>query len=151
MKHVESDLASCPEGSNSSQLWPTQVAYATKPQGDRNMKMHTECAEFTPALTKVMAVLMAAFLTAASTGCLAQAPPPATPPTTPAPAYATPTPSSLSAWIELDSQGRRNVYYLSSEGKVVYAGQLRRRGPPSIEREICPPNCVATPVGCMCD
>jgi hypothetical protein len=119
--------------------------------------MRTECTKLTRVLTKVMAVLMAACLTAASTACVAQTQPPpptavpAPPPTTAAPAYATPAPSasSLAAWIELGSDGTRHVYYLSNDGKVVHAGQFPPRKP-RVELALCPPGCFPTPVGCMC-
>jgi hypothetical protein len=89
------------------------------------MNMHTECTEPTPALGKITTVLMAACLAALITGCAPQTggpPPPATAAPPPL-ASDTPSPASAVAWVQIDSEGNRRLYYLQ-DGKPVLAAKL---------------------------
>jgi hypothetical protein len=88
--------------------------------------MHTNSNALTPALGKNVTFLMVGFLAALSSGCTPETTmpsPPATATSFPAPVTA-PSPASAVAWIQLDNQGNRNVYYLSPEGKPVFVGRL---------------------------
>jgi len=71
------------------------------------MTTYTQCKEASPVPGRIAAVLTVAVLTVLFAGCVPETPP---------------SPSPV-AWIEMDSGGGRNVYYLK-DGKPVHAGRL---------------------------
>lgn len=104
------------------------------------METCTKYNEAVPASGRILTALTVAILTVMPAGCAPQTPSPA-------------------AWIEMDSGGGRNVYYLAKDGKPVQAGRLTgpvpSQGPGQGTTYTMMPqqqmmNCIVTPVGLFC-
>src|SRR5205814_1941674 len=112
------------------------------------MATHSHRMRLAPARGKVTAILMTAFLGGLASGC---APQPAPPPTAGA---GGPSPSAAVMWLQKGGGGTRDVYYISSDGNPVHAGQLPATGPSGYQGAAQPQaaiaNCVWTPFGKVC-
>lgn len=102
-----------------------------------DMKTHAEGTGFTSIFGKITAAVL--IITGLTTGCTV---PTSAPPTT-----------SASAWIDVKSDGVREVYYKQGDQSIL-AGRLTTPPPPR-PTEPRPPTlspgcCVWTPMGCIC-
>ena len=110
------------------------------------MAIHMQRRALAPKHGKVAVILMTALLVALASGC---APQPAAPAGT-----GGPSPSSAVAWVQPNSQGGRDVYYLAPDGKPVLAGQVPAAGPSGSTStgvaSAAIAACIWTPFGKVC-